>query len=177
MPAITQVLVCRPSSFGATSTQCLCACTSGHATIQVQIYDAFREAVDWQRLLGPGQTFSINSRVWSCSNLSSSQVDSFGWQAANVAGSVVAGSSIAGSSRQLFVFAACVVCVCPLRRKSRFCLSSRQTDLKLDSDPPAFRHSWQYRDSPIHACVKRVLCAMPPRLPAAAVSASQGRRV
>lgn len=38
------------------------------------VYDAFRRAADWARLLEPGQTFSVDARVWSCSNLSSSQV-------------------------------------------------------------------------------------------------------
>jgi hypothetical protein len=38
------------------------------------VYEGFREAVDWARLLAPGQTFSIESRVWSCSNLTSSQL-------------------------------------------------------------------------------------------------------
>ena len=39
-----------------------------------QVYAAFRETADWTRLLAPGQSFSVDSRVWSCSNLSSSQV-------------------------------------------------------------------------------------------------------
>ncbi len=39
-----------------------------------QVYTAFREGASWPRLLAPGQTFSVESRVWSCSNLSSSQV-------------------------------------------------------------------------------------------------------
>lgn len=39
-----------------------------------QVYAAFREGASWPRLLAPGQTFSVESRVWSCSNLSSSQV-------------------------------------------------------------------------------------------------------
>ena len=38
------------------------------------VYDSFREAADWARLLQPGQSFSVDGRVWSCSNLSSSQV-------------------------------------------------------------------------------------------------------
>ncbi|PRW59721.1 RNA methylase [Chlorella sorokiniana] len=38
------------------------------------VYDAFREAADWARLLEPGQSFSLEGRVWSCSNLSSSQL-------------------------------------------------------------------------------------------------------
>jgi hypothetical protein len=40
----------------------------------MQIYDAFRERADWARLLEPNQSFSVEGRVWSCSNLSSSQV-------------------------------------------------------------------------------------------------------
>lgn len=38
------------------------------------VYESFREAADWPRLLQPGQSFSVDGRVWSCSNLSSSQV-------------------------------------------------------------------------------------------------------
>lgn len=39
-----------------------------------EVYAAFREGGAWQRLLAPGQTFSVESRVWSCSNLTSSQL-------------------------------------------------------------------------------------------------------
>ncbi|PSC76859.1 DNA methylase [Micractinium conductrix] len=39
-----------------------------------EVYAAFRETADWTRLLAPGQSFSVDSRVWSCSNLSSSQL-------------------------------------------------------------------------------------------------------
>lgn len=38
-----------------------------------EVYDAFRQAGDWARLLTPDQSFSVEGRVWSCSNLSSSQ--------------------------------------------------------------------------------------------------------
>lgn len=38
------------------------------------VYDAFRSAGRWEALLAPGQTFGVEGRVWSCSNLSSSQV-------------------------------------------------------------------------------------------------------
>lgn len=48
------------------------------------VYDAFREAADWARLLEPGQSFSLEGRVWSCSNLSSSQVGWFGGGAPSV---------------------------------------------------------------------------------------------
>ncbi|KAL4458935.1 hypothetical protein ABPG75_013800 [Micractinium tetrahymenae] len=39
-----------------------------------EVYAAFRESAAWPRLLAPGQSFSVESRVWSCSNLSSSQL-------------------------------------------------------------------------------------------------------
>ena len=45
-----------------------------HLPSLLQIYDAFRESADWARLLEPNQSFSVEGRVWSCSNLSSSQV-------------------------------------------------------------------------------------------------------
>ena len=38
------------------------------------VYDCLRGAAPWARLLEPEQTFSVEARVWSCSNLSSSQV-------------------------------------------------------------------------------------------------------
>lgn len=41
--------------------------------LPLQVYAAFRDSAAWERLLAPGQTFSVESRVWSCSNLSSSQ--------------------------------------------------------------------------------------------------------
>ena len=43
-------------------------------TYRLQVYDAFRAAANWAQLLPPDQTFSVESRVWSCSNLTSSQV-------------------------------------------------------------------------------------------------------
>ena len=44
--------------------------------LRSQVYDAFRAAANWAQLLPSDQTFSVESRVWSCSNLTSSQV---GW--------------------------------------------------------------------------------------------------
>lgn len=58
------------------------------------VYDAFREAADWARLLEPGQSFSLEGRVWSCSNLSSSQVGWFGGGAPSVPSVVVLAISL-----------------------------------------------------------------------------------
>jgi hypothetical protein len=39
-----------------------------------EVYSAFREAADWDELLLPGQSFSIDAHVWSCTHLTSSQL-------------------------------------------------------------------------------------------------------
>ena len=38
------------------------------------VYDAFRAAADWPALLAPGKSFSVDARVWGCSNLTNSQL-------------------------------------------------------------------------------------------------------
>lgn len=40
----------------------------------LQVYRAVMEALPWTRLLPPGQSFSIDARVRSCTNLTSSQL-------------------------------------------------------------------------------------------------------
>ena len=40
----------------------------------LQVYEATRAAAKWSELIAPGQTFAVDSRLWSCTDLTSTRL-------------------------------------------------------------------------------------------------------